>query len=156
MGTQLGGGRVGGDRVGPGAPGTGHPWGASGKAAPQVRLSEERAHRQALHGWLTVYPWQLVIYHCWAAMSGGNMINFTLPFSEISPINHPKLGLCAGFPFRPVWQIFTRSHCPAQALSCFWRCGKRRSLSNRQLVDGKCSAEDWWKEKWDRYTCWHI
>ena len=29
------------------------------------------------------------------------MINFTLPFSEISPINHPKLGLCAGSPFRP-------------------------------------------------------
>ena len=34
-------------------------------------------------------------------MSGGNVINFTLPFSEISPINHPKLGLCAGFLRRP-------------------------------------------------------
>ncbi|KAJ8014802.1 hypothetical protein DPEC_G00019530 [Dallia pectoralis] len=29
-----------------------------------------------------------------ATASSGNMINFTLPFSEISPINHFKLRLC--------------------------------------------------------------
>lgn len=90
---------------------------ASGKAAPRVRLSEEGAHWWPLHGWLTVCPWQLVIYHCWAAMSGGSVINFTLPFSEISPINHSRLSLCAGFHCGSVWQIFTWSLCPAQA-SC--------------------------------------
>lgn len=65
--------------------------GASGRATLQVSLSEKGAHQRPLHGWHAVCGWQLVIYHSWAVASGGIMINFTLPLSEISPINHLKL-----------------------------------------------------------------
>lgn len=86
--------------------------GASGEATLWVSLFEKGAHTQTLHGWLTVCPWQLVICQHWAAFSGGNVINFTLPSSEISPINHPRLSLCAGLCCRPGWQIFTWFLCP--------------------------------------------
>lgn len=95
MGTQLGGWR--GTGLAPVRLALAIQRGASGKAAPRVRLSKEGAHQWTLHGWLTVCPWQLVICHCWTEISGGNVINFALPFSEISSINHPKLGLCEGF-----------------------------------------------------------
>lgn len=81
--------------------------GASGEPTLWVSLFGKGAHKQTLHGWLTVCPWQLVICHHWAAFSGGNVINFTLPSSEISPINHPWRCPCAGLCCRPAWQIFT-------------------------------------------------
>lgn len=130
--------------------------GASGKAAPQVRLSEEGAHRRALHGWLTVCPWQLVIYHCWAAMSGGNVINFTLPFSEISPINHPKLGLCAGFRCRPGLTNLYLVPPPRLGLVLPLKLRQKESLCHTDSSVMEVST--WWqtKKKKDRYTCPHI
>lgn len=103
--------------------------GASGEPTLWVSLFEKGAHKQTLHGWLTVCPWQLVICHRWAAFSGGNMINFTLPSSEISPINHPRLCPCAGLCCRPAWQIFTWFLCP-QAPRGYHR---RERVSNRRL-----------------------
>lgn len=56
------------------------------------------------------------------------MINFTLPFSEISPINHPKFGLCAGFrrrawfdksllsPSAPLWPCLASEVAPKEGL----------------------------------------
>lgn len=102
-------------RAGPSFQGTHHAEGGIWQSSTWVMLSNKGAHRQRLHGWLTVCPWQLVICHCLAAFSGGNVINFTLPFSEIRPINHHKLRLCAGFHRWPIWQIFTWFFCPAQA-----------------------------------------
>lgn len=121
--------------------------GASGEPTLWVSLFEKGAHKQTLHGWLTVCPWQLVICHRWAAFSGGNVINFTLPSSEISPINHPRLGPCAGSRCRPAWQIFTWFLCP-QAPRGYRR---RERTSNRRL--GRDTLT-WWQarriiRKWD-------
>lgn len=130
--------------------GEGSRWGgAAGEPTLGVSLFEKGAHKQTLHGWLTVCPWQLVICHRWAAFSGGNVINFTLPSSEISPINHPRLSLRAGLCCRPTWQIFTWFLCP-QAPRGYRR---RERTSNRQR--GR-DTFTWWQarriiRKWDRW-----
>lgn len=101
--------------------------GASGRGAGRVRLSEEGAHQRPLHGWDAVGCWQLVIYHSWAAVSGGRVINFTLPLSEISPINHLKL--LAPDSVVAAWQIFTASCTAQRSLAC--GSGKRWRKKNR-------------------------